>query len=180
MHATVSGDTIESHWTANAADLLKLLGAARAERFVVDIQMSPSLPAERWGTARPNAAVEAVALSIRVYPSEVADVIRLAAVGEQPNSEVAGTEPPRESSRSSLVPHRDFIADLTDRELEVLALMAQGMSNTGIARKLWITGSTVEKHVRNVLRRLNVDDGEESHRRVLAVLVFLDHQRRLG
>lgn len=173
---------IENLWATNAVDLLKLLGSVRPDRFVVDIQMTASQPTERWCAARRNAPAEAVGLSVRLTPADIADVIRLAAISEQPTSEVAvaETEPEREHARPTIVPHRDRVADLTDRELEVLGLMAQGMSNTGIARKLWITGSTVEKHVRNVLRRLNIDDGEESHRRVLAVLAFLDHQRRSG
>jgi len=170
----------ENPWATNAVDLLKLFGSVRPERLVVDVQMAPVSPAERWGAARRNVPVGAVGISVRLTPADIADVIRLAAVSGQQASEVAAAEPQREHARPTIVPHRDLVADLTDRELEVLGLMAQGMSNTGIGRKLWITGSTVEKHVRNVLRRLNIDDGEESHRRVLAVLAFLDHQRRSG
>jgi DNA-binding NarL/FixJ family response regulator len=169
---------IENLWATNAVDLLKLLRSVWPDRFVVDIQLTASPPTERWGAAGRNAPVEAVGLSVRLTPADIADVIRLAAISEQSNFEVAAAEPEREHAQPTIVPHRDRVADLTDRELEVLGLMAQGMSNTGIARKLWITGSTVEKHVRNVLRRLDIDDGEESHRRVLAVLTFLDHQRR--
>jgi DNA-binding NarL/FixJ family response regulator len=63
---------------------------------------------------------------------------------------------------------------LTDREREVLALMAEGRSNAGIAHQLWITEGTVEKHVRSILSRMRLPETEDDHRRVLAVLTFLE------
>lgn len=67
----------------------------------------------------------------------------------------------------------DPLAVLTSRELEVLALMAEGRSNIGIARQLWVTEGTVEKHVRSILTKLNLPETDEDHRRVLAVITFL-------
>jgi serine/threonine-protein kinase PknK len=63
---------------------------------------------------------------------------------------------------------------LTAREREVLALMAEGRSNAGIGQALWVTEGTVEKHVRSIMMKLNLPDAGEVHRRVLAVLAFLD------
>ncbi|MFC4585226.1 response regulator [Sphaerisporangium corydalis] len=63
---------------------------------------------------------------------------------------------------------------LTPREREVLALMAEGRSNAGIAHKLWITEGTVEKHVRGIMSRMRLPETEDDHRRVLAVLTFLE------
>jgi DNA-binding NarL/FixJ family response regulator len=63
---------------------------------------------------------------------------------------------------------------LSPREREVLALMAEGRSNAGIARVLWITESTVEKHVRAILRKLRLPAGEDDQRRVLAVVTYLN------
>ncbi|SNT17404.1 two component transcriptional regulator, LuxR family [Streptosporangium subroseum] len=63
---------------------------------------------------------------------------------------------------------------LTEREREVLALMAEGRSNAGIAHQLWITEGTVEKHVRSILSRMRLPETEDDHRRVLAVLAFLE------
>jgi DNA-binding NarL/FixJ family response regulator len=63
---------------------------------------------------------------------------------------------------------------LSQREREVLALMAEGWSNSGIASRLCITEGTVEKHVRSILARLDLPEAQESHRRVLAVLAYLD------
>ena len=68
----------------------------------------------------------------------------------------------------------DPLAVLSSRERKVLALMAEGRSNAGIARRLWVTEGTVEKHVRSILAKLDLPETEEDHRRVLAALAFLD------
>ncbi len=68
----------------------------------------------------------------------------------------------------------DPLDELTPREREVLALMAEGRSNAGIAKALWVTEGTVEKHVHSILQKLPIGAGDEDHRRVLAVLTFLD------
>jgi serine/threonine-protein kinase PknK len=73
------------------------------------------------------------------------------------------------------VRHReDRLERLTEREREVLALMAEGASNAGIAKRLWVTEGTVEKHVRSILAKLRLPEAPDDHRRVLAVLTFLD------
>ena len=68
----------------------------------------------------------------------------------------------------------DPLAVLSAREREVLSLVAEGRSNAGIAHRLFISEGAVEKHVRSVLAKLNLDASDEDHRRVLAVLMFLD------
>ncbi len=67
----------------------------------------------------------------------------------------------------------DALAELTAREREVLALMAEGRSNLGIATRLVITEGAVEKHVRSILSKLDLPTTEDDHRRVLAVLTYL-------
>jgi serine/threonine-protein kinase PknK len=67
----------------------------------------------------------------------------------------------------------DPLEELTPREREVLALMAEGHSNHGIASELVVTDGAVEKHVRSILAKLRLPVSENAHRRVLAVLVFL-------
>ena len=67
----------------------------------------------------------------------------------------------------------DPLEELSPREREVLALMAEGRSNAGIARQLWVTEGTVEKHVRSILMKLQLPETGEDHRRVLAVITFL-------
>jgi DNA-binding NarL/FixJ family response regulator len=67
----------------------------------------------------------------------------------------------------------DPLRNLTPREREVLALMAEGRSNTAIARKIVVTEGAVEKHVRNIFTKLDLPPDDEQHRRVLAVLAYL-------
>jgi DNA-binding NarL/FixJ family response regulator len=68
----------------------------------------------------------------------------------------------------------DPLAELTPREREVLALMAEGRSNNGIANRLYITEGAVEKHVRSILMKLRLPTTEDDHRRVLAVVTYLE------
>ena len=67
----------------------------------------------------------------------------------------------------------DPLVVLTARERDVLGLMAQGLTNLGIARRLWLTPRTVETHIRSILTKLDIVQGEDDHRRVLAVLAHL-------
>jgi DNA-binding NarL/FixJ family response regulator len=68
---------------------------------------------------------------------------------------------------------QESLAQLTEREHEVLRLMAQGMTNTGIAKRLVLSERTVEAHVRRLLLKLDIADSEDANRRVLAVLLHL-------
>jgi serine/threonine-protein kinase PknK len=68
----------------------------------------------------------------------------------------------------------DPLSELTPREREVLGLMAEGRSNAGIARLLWVTEGTVEKHVHSILAKLRLPETGDDHRRVLAVITFLE------
>jgi DNA-binding NarL/FixJ family response regulator len=68
---------------------------------------------------------------------------------------------------------QDRLSDLTPREREVLRLMAEGRSNSGIARVLVVTEATVEKHVHHILAKLRLSETQDDHRRVLAVIAFL-------
>jgi DNA-binding NarL/FixJ family response regulator len=68
----------------------------------------------------------------------------------------------------------DPLAALTEREREVLSLVAEGRSNAGVARRLWVTEGTVEKHVRSILTKLDLQEADDDHRRVLAVLTYLE------
>jgi DNA-binding NarL/FixJ family response regulator len=70
------------------------------------------------------------------------------------------------------------IATLSERELDVLRLMAEGRSNNGIAGQLFVTPKAVEKHIASIFSKLNLHaDTSEHHRRVLAVLTYLRSQR---
>ena len=67
----------------------------------------------------------------------------------------------------------DPLAQLTPREREVLGLMAEGRTNAGIAKNLWLTEKTVETHVSSILSKLGLTNPADNHRRVLAVLTYL-------
>jgi DNA-binding NarL/FixJ family response regulator len=68
----------------------------------------------------------------------------------------------------------DPLAVLSVREREVLSLMAEGRSNAGVGRRLWVTEGTVEKHVRSILTKLGLPEATDDHRRVLAVITYLE------
>lgn len=68
----------------------------------------------------------------------------------------------------------DPLGALSAREREVLGLMAEGRSNAGIARQLWVTEGTVEKHIQHILTKLGLPEEDDDHRRVLAVITFLE------
>ncbi|MET0699483.1 MAG: response regulator transcription factor [Mycobacterium sp.] len=68
----------------------------------------------------------------------------------------------------------DPLAALSTREREVLTLMAEGLSNAGIGKRIWVTEGTVEKHVRSILTKLNLPEAGEDHRRVRAVIMYLE------
>jgi DNA-binding NarL/FixJ family response regulator len=68
---------------------------------------------------------------------------------------------------------KDPLAELTSREREVLGLMAEGRTNAGIAKRLFLTEKTVETHVRSILSKLGLPASDDDHRRVLAALAYL-------
>jgi DNA-binding NarL/FixJ family response regulator len=71
----------------------------------------------------------------------------------------------------------DPLEELTPREREVLALVAEGRSNAGISRRLWISEGTVERHVHSIMMKLGITETDDDHRRVLAAIRFLEaHQ----
>ena len=69
--------------------------------------------------------------------------------------------------------HREAIEELTEREREVLQLMAQGRTNSAIGSRLHLSPKTVEAHIRNIFMKLQLEPAEDDHRRVLAVLTYL-------
>lgn len=68
---------------------------------------------------------------------------------------------------------RRGLAGLTERGHDVLRLVAQGLTNAGVAKRLFLSEPTVEAHVRRLLSKLNTADSDDAHRRVLAVLTYL-------
>jgi DNA-binding NarL/FixJ family response regulator len=99
--------------------------------------------------------------------SEVVDAVRrVAAGGSVIDPEVVAQLVGRRRTR-------DPIQELTERERQVLALMAEGRSNQAIGERLFLSPKTVEAHVHSIFTRLNLHAAPDDHRRVLAVLAFL-------
>ena len=127
----------------------------------VEVSFADDLLAARGG---------AVGYLLKDRVAEIADFLdalgRVAAGGTVLDPEVVG---------QLLVRRRrdDPLRDLTPREGEVLGLMAEGRSNTSIARRIVVTEGAVEKHVRNIFTKLGLQPDDEQHRRVLAVLAYL-------
>ena len=180
----------------DAAGLIELVRRERPDLAVVDIRMPPEFSTEGLAAAQlikgqyPHTAV--VVLSAHV---EVEHAMDLLANGERTgyllksrvtdvtdfiqtlHRVIRGGSAVDPALVQELVAARrpdNPLDELTSREREVLALMAEGRSNAGIGQALWVTEGTVEKHVRSILMKLRLPESAEVHRRVLAVLAFLD------
>jgi DNA-binding NarL/FixJ family response regulator len=109
-----------------------------------------------------------------VLKDRVTDVGQFLATVERVGSGGTAIDPEVVSQLLARTRRQQPIADLTPREREVLGLMAEGRSNTAIAEELVITQRAVEKHVKNIFQKLRLTPADTDHRRVLAVLRFLD------
>jgi len=180
----------------DGAELLAQVRSARPELAVVDIRMPPGHATEGLEAARViRAELPGTAIIMLSAHVEVEEAMELLAGGERTGyllkSRVtdvaefietvqriaAGASVVDPSLVSELIRarrRRDPLDALSPREREVLALMAQGASNAGIARQIFVTEGTVEKHVRSILTKLDLPESDTEHRRVLAVLRFLE------
>jgi len=180
----------------DASELLHLVERHEPDLVVVDIRMPPTHSTEGLDAAR-RIRAEHPSIGILVLSAhvEVEHAIDLIAAGERTGyllkSRVTEVDQLLETLDriaqggsvvdpalvQELVEARrknDPLSELSEREREVLALMAEGRSNAGIARQLWVTEGTVEKHVRSILSKLSLEATSDDHRRVLAVLAFLE------
>ena len=103
----------------------------------------------------------------------VLDVAEFLAAAERVAQGGSALDPKVVASLVATPDDGDQLAQLTQREREVLELMAEGLTNTGIAKRLYLSERTVEAHVRHVLMKLGIAESEDGHRRVLAVLTHL-------
>jgi DNA-binding NarL/FixJ family response regulator len=182
----------------DAAGLLALVATQAPQLVVVDIRMPPTHTAEGLEAARqirqahPETGI--LVLSAHVEVDQAMELLaagggvgyllktRVTEVGEFLDTleRVArGGSVVDPALVAELVGARrrdDPLAGLSVREREVLGLMAEGRSNAGIAHRLWVTEGTVEKHVRSILTKLTLLEATDDHRRVLAVLTYLENR----
>jgi DNA-binding NarL/FixJ family response regulator len=180
----------------DAAQLLTLVATQTPELAVVDIRMPPTHTTEGLDAARQirqqHPQIGILVLSAHVDVEHAMELLaggrgvgyllksRVTDVSEfldtlQRVARGGSVVDPALVAELVAARHRDDpLAALSAREREVLALMAEGRSNAGIARRLWVTEGTVEKHVRSILMKLTLPETTDDHRRVLAVLTFLD------
>jgi DNA-binding NarL/FixJ family response regulator len=180
----------------NGTELLALVRELQPELAIIDIRMPPRHATEGLEAARAiRAEFPDVAILVLSAHVEVDEALELLASGERVGyllkSRVTNVAEFIESveriSRGGSVVDPGLVQELvtarrrddpldvlTPREREVLALMAEGCSNAGIARRLYVNAGTVEKHVHSILPKLLIPEAEDSHRRVLAVLTFLE------
>jgi DNA-binding NarL/FixJ family response regulator len=180
----------------NSPELLALARSTRPELAIIDIRMPPGQATEGLQAARViRAELPATAIIVLSAHVEVDEAMDLLAGGDRTGyllksriTDVAefidtvgritaGATVVDPSLVQELVRarrRRDPLDVLSPREGEVLALMAEGGSNAGIARRIFVTEGTVEKHVRSILTKLGLPESETEHRRVLAVLRFLE------
>jgi DNA-binding NarL/FixJ family response regulator len=180
----------------DADELIRLVERRHPDVAIVDIRMPPTHTSEGLEAAEaireqfPETAVVALSAHVQVeratallasgersgylLKSRVTDVDEFVDTLQRIVKGASVIDPALVQELVSARGTRDPLDVLSPREREVLALMAEGRSNAGIAHALWITESTVEKHVRAILRKLRLPAGEDDQRRVLAVVTYLN------
>jgi len=180
----------------DGVELLAQVRSARPELAIIDIRMPPTQATEGLQAARvireelPDTAIIVLSAHVEVdeamellaggqrvgylLKSRVTDVTDFIETVERITAGASVVDPSLVQELVRARRRRDPLDVLSPREREVLALMAEGASNAGIARRIYITEGTVEKHVRSILTKLDLPESDTEHRRVLAVLRFLD------
>ncbi|MEA3076141.1 MAG: hypothetical protein QOF60_1049 [Actinomycetota bacterium] len=180
----------------DGAELLALVRAHRPDLAIIDIRMPPSHTTEGLAAARaireelPGTAILVLSAHVEVeeamellaggegvgylLKSRVTDVADFLDTVERIARGASVVDPSLVQELVSARRRHDPRDALTPREREVLSLMAEGRSNAGIARQLYVSEGTIEKHVHSILPKLLLPDTGDDHRRVLAVLMFLE------
>ena len=180
----------------DATELIELVRQERPDLAVVDIRMPPEFSTEGLAAAQhirqhyPQTAVVVLSAHVEVehamdllangertgylLKSRVTDVTEFVQTLQRVIRGGSAVDPALVQELVAARRPDNPLDELTGREREVLALMAEGRSNAGIGQALFVTEGTVEKHVRAILMKLRLPDSAENHRRVLAVLAFLD------
>jgi len=180
----------------NGIEALALVRTEKPDLLVVDIRMPPTNTTEGLDVARvvreeqPETGILVLSAHVEVdhamellatgraigylLKTRVTDVSEFVDSLQRIANGASVIDPALIQELVSAGRRKDPLAVLSPREQEVLALMAEGRSNAGIARQLWLTEGTVEKHVRSILSKLNLPEAANDHRRVRAVITFLE------
>ena len=180
----------------DGVELLALVRSSRPDVAIVDIRMPPGHTTEGLEAARvireelPDTAIVVLSAHVEVdeamdllaggeglgylLKSRVTDVADFIDTVKRITAGAAVVDPSLVRELVAARRRHDPLDDLSPREREVLALMAEGASNSGIAGQLFVSEGTVEKHVRSILGKLDLPESATDHRRVLAVLKFLE------
>ena len=180
----------------DGAQLVEMVRALTPDVVVTDIRMPPTNTTEGLDAARvirdefPDTGILVLSAHVDVehamellasgrsigylLKSRVTDVTDFIDTLQRIGNGASVVDPALVQELVSARRRDDPLAALSARENEVLALMAEGRSNAGIAHRLWVTEGTVEKHVRSILTKLNLPETGDDHRRVLAVIAFLE------
>ncbi|AHC24946.1 MULTISPECIES: response regulator [Mycobacteriaceae] len=180
----------------DATELLALVDKEQPDLVLVDIRMPPNHDAEGLDAARtirersPETAILVLSAHVDVdhamellaggrsigylLKSRVTDVSDFVDTVRRIANGASVVDPALVAELVSARRRNDPLAALSAREREVLTLMAEGLSNAGIGRRLWVTEGTVEKHVRSILTKLDLPETGDDHRRVRAVIMFLE------
>jgi DNA-binding NarL/FixJ family response regulator len=180
----------------DAPELIALVRKHRPDLAVVDIRMPPGHSTEGLEAARvireefPETAVMVLSAHVEVehamdllasgqrsgylLKSRITDVTEFIDTLQRVVRGGSVVDPVLVQELVAARRAEDPLEALSPREREVLELMAEGRSNAGISRQLWVTEGTVEKHVRSILMKLQLPETDDAHRRVLAVLAFLE------
>jgi DNA-binding NarL/FixJ family response regulator len=181
---------------SDATELLALVRDRKPQLVVVDIRMPPTHTTEGLDAARvirtelPDTGILVLSAYVEVehatellasghaigylLKTRVTDVADFVDTLERVSKGASVVDPALVQELVSARRRNDPLAALSAREQEVLMLMAEGRSNAGIARRLWVTEGTVEKHVRSILTKLNLPETGDDHRRVRAVITYLE------
>jgi DNA-binding NarL/FixJ family response regulator len=180
----------------DGAQLLPLVREQRPDLVIVDIRMPPTHSTEGLDAAKvireelPDTGILVLSAHVDVehamellatghgigylLKSRVTDVAEFLDTLDRIANGASVVDPALVAELVSARRRDDPLAVLSAREQEVLGLMAEGRSNAGIGRRLWVTEGTVEKHVRSILTKLNLPETGDDHRRVRAVITFLE------
>ena len=183
----------------DAPELLELVRAQTPDVVIVDIRMPPDHETEGLEAARviraefPEAGILVLSAHVEVeeamgllaggqgigylLKSRVTDIGDFVETVERVANGGSVVDPGLVHELVAARHRDDPLEELTPREREVLGFMAEGRSNAGIARRLFVTEGTVEKHVHSILGKLRLPETDDDHRRVLAVIAFLDERQ---